>query len=95
MLRHVALVRTDVSVERIPSTISVIKIWELGTKLAGTSNRSTLRRNTISVLHYSLFPRGVSLLVTANVVPSSSILALMLEAIRSTEKIGFYKSHTA
>jgi hypothetical protein len=45
MLRHVALVRTDVSEELSSSIIRVTRIGELGT-LAVTSNRRTLRRNT-------------------------------------------------
>jgi hypothetical protein len=45
MLRHVALVRTDVSEELSASVIRVTRIGELGT-LALTSNRRTLRRNT-------------------------------------------------
>jgi hypothetical protein len=47
MLRRVALVRTDVSEEYIASIIRVTRISELGTMLAVTSNRSTLRRNTM------------------------------------------------
>jgi hypothetical protein len=43
MLRRVALVRTDVSEELSPSFIWVIRIGELGTTLAVTSNRRTLR----------------------------------------------------
>jgi hypothetical protein len=46
MLRHVALVRTDVSEERSATIIRVTRIGDLGTTLAVTSNRSTLRRNT-------------------------------------------------
>jgi hypothetical protein len=46
MLRRVALVRTDVSEELGPSFIRVTRIRELGTTLALTSNRRTLRRNT-------------------------------------------------
>jgi hypothetical protein len=65
----------------------VIRIGELGTTLAVTSNRSTLRRNTVSyVLYYDIvFLRSVRrLLLTAKVVPSSPILAtLMMEALRS------------
>jgi hypothetical protein len=38
MLHHVALVRTDVSEELSASFISVIRIGELGTMLAVTSN---------------------------------------------------------
>jgi hypothetical protein len=45
MLRRVALVRTDVSEELSASFIRVIRIGELGTTLAVTSNRRTLRRN--------------------------------------------------
>jgi hypothetical protein len=47
MLRHMALVRTDVSDERSASFIGVTRIGELG-ELAVTSNRRTLRRNTKS-----------------------------------------------
>jgi hypothetical protein len=43
MLRRMALVRTDVSEEHIASIIRVIRIGELGTTLAVTSNRRTLR----------------------------------------------------
>jgi DNA-binding NtrC family response regulator len=39
MLRRVAFVRTDVSVELIASSIRVTRIGELGTTLAVTSNR--------------------------------------------------------
>jgi hypothetical protein len=46
MLRRVALVRTDVSEELGASFIRVTRIGELGT-LTVTSNRRTLRRNTI------------------------------------------------
>jgi hypothetical protein len=44
MLRLVALVRTDVSEELSASFIRVTRIGELGTTLAVTSNRRTLRR---------------------------------------------------
>jgi hypothetical protein len=76
MLRHVALVRTDVSEELSASFIRVTRIGELGTKLAVTSNRCTLRRKYF-------FAR---LLVTANVFPSSLIhVTLKMETIRSSE----------
>jgi hypothetical protein len=42
MLRRVALVRTDVSEKLAASFIRVIRIGELGTTLAVTSNRRTL-----------------------------------------------------
>jgi hypothetical protein len=47
MLRRVALVRTDVSEERSAYIIRVTRICELGTTLAVTINRRTLRRYTI------------------------------------------------
>jgi hypothetical protein len=72
MWRRVALVRTDVSEERIASIIRMTRIGKLGTTLAVASN---------------VFLRSVRrLLVTANVVPSSPILViLIMEAIRSSE----------
>jgi hypothetical protein len=42
MLRHVTLVRTDVSEELSTSIISLTRMGELGTTLAVTSNRRTL-----------------------------------------------------
>jgi hypothetical protein len=78
MLRRVALVRTDVSEERSASFIRVTRIGELGTTLAVTGNRCTLRRNTKYYLRW--------LLVTDSVVPSSPILVtLMKEALSSPE----------
>jgi hypothetical protein len=57
MLRHVALVRTDVSVELSASFIRVTRIGEVGTTLAATSNRCTLRRNTkLFLVHRFLLP---------------------------------------
>jgi hypothetical protein len=46
MLRRVPLVRTDVSKELSASIIGVTRTGELGTTLAVTSNRRTLRKNT-------------------------------------------------
>jgi DNA-binding TFAR19-related protein (PDSD5 family) len=46
MLRRVDLVRTDVSEALSASFIRVASIGEIGTTLAVTSNRRTLRRNT-------------------------------------------------
>jgi hypothetical protein len=45
MYRRVVVVRTNVSKEHSASIISVTRIGELGTTLAVTSNRNTLRRN--------------------------------------------------
>jgi hypothetical protein len=55
MLRCVAVVRTDVSEELSAFFIRVTRIGELGTTLALTSNRRTLRRNKnrASVASYS------------------------------------------
>jgi hypothetical protein len=69
MLRLVALVRTDVSEELSAAIIRVTRIGELGTTLAVTSNRRTLRR----------------LLVTANVPSSTILVTLMMEELKSSE----------
>jgi hypothetical protein len=55
MLRRVVLVRTNVSEELSASFIRVTRSCELGTTLAVTSNRRTLRRNAkhASVASYS------------------------------------------
>jgi hypothetical protein len=53
MLRHVALVRTDVSEELSASFIRVTRISELGTTLAVTSNRRTLSLQRASVASYN------------------------------------------
>jgi hypothetical protein len=76
MLRHMALVRTDVSEELSASFVKVTRINEVGATLAVTSNRRTL-----------VFLRSVfRLLVTASVVPSSPILVtLMKEVLSSSE----------
>jgi hypothetical protein len=49
MLRRVAVVRTDVSGEPSASLINVTRIGELGTTVAVTTNRRTLRRNTMTI----------------------------------------------
>jgi hypothetical protein len=73
MIRHVGLVRTDVSEELSASIIRVTRIGELGKTLAVTSNRRTL----LSLRR---------LLVAASFVPSSPILiTLIKEALRSPE----------
>jgi hypothetical protein len=79
MLRRVALERNDVSEELSASIIRVTRISEVGTTLAITNNRRTLRRSTKFFVF--VFLRSVRrLLVTANVVPSSPILvSLMVE----------------
>jgi hypothetical protein len=83
LLRRVALVRTDVSKERIASIIRVTKIGALGTTQAATSNRRTLRRNTKSL---GISSKRTRLLVAACVVPSAPIfVTLMKEAPGSSE----------
>jgi hypothetical protein len=67
--------RTDILEELRVSIIKVTRIGELGTTLAVTSIRSTLRKNFVR-----------RLLVTANVFPSAPILVtLMMEELRSSE----------
>jgi hypothetical protein len=53
MLRRVALVRTDVSEEISASFIKVIRIGELGTTLALTSNRPGISLQRMSAASYS------------------------------------------
>jgi hypothetical protein len=78
MLLRVALVRTEVSEECIAFKTRGTKIGEIATTLAVTSNRSTLRISTITCYH-TVFLRSLRrMLVTANVVPSSSILSTWL-----------------
>jgi hypothetical protein len=85
MLRRVTLVRNYVSEERSASIIRATRIDELGTMVAITSNRGTLRRNIMYVSDV-LFLNLLRLLVTANDVPTLPILVtLMIEAIRSSE----------
>jgi hypothetical protein len=78
MLRHVALVRTDVSEKLRASFIRVTRIGKLGTTLAVTS-----------MWYHFVFLRSMRrLLVTASVVPSSPILVtLMKEELSSSEKL--------
>jgi hypothetical protein len=84
MLRHVALVRTDVS-EELSASIRVTRIGELGTTLAATSNRRTPRRNTMCVR---------PLLVIANVVPSSPILVILMKEALSFSETSVLKRAT-
>jgi hypothetical protein len=71
MLCSVALVRTYVSVERIASIIRVRRIDELGTTLAVTSNRSSVRR----------------LLVNANVPSSLILTLMMEAILSSETSV--------
>jgi hypothetical protein len=60
MLRHVALVRIDVSEELSASFIRVTRIGEIGTALAVTNNRRTLRRNASSLIIVTLMKEALS-----------------------------------
>jgi hypothetical protein len=60
MLRRVSLVRTDVSEELSAFFIRVTRIGELGTTLAVTNNRRTLRINTMLQIVLFLVHRFLS-----------------------------------
>jgi hypothetical protein len=79
LLRRVALVRTDVSEEPGASFIRVTKVGELGTTQAATSNRRTLRRNSISSQRTSVASFFVTLM---NEAPGSSETSVLTRATR-------------
>jgi hypothetical protein len=68
-LSRVVLVKNDVWEERIAFIIRVTRIGELGTTLAVTNNRRTLRRNTTAKVVFT----------------SPILISLMMEALRSSE----------
>jgi hypothetical protein len=82
MLRRVALVRTEVSEERSTSIIRMTRLGELGTILAVTRNRRTLRRNTSSPILVSLMMEVLhsseTFLIRAKrrIIPQDGILPL-------------------
>jgi hypothetical protein len=87
MLRRVALVRTDVSEERSASIIRVTRIGELGTTLAVTSNRRTLRKKHNGITYSLVFLRSVRrFLVRTSAVPSSPILVILMKEALSSSK---------
>jgi hypothetical protein len=74
MLRRVALLRTDISDELSASIIRVTRIGELGTTLAVTSNRRTVRRNRVLTLHGCIHS-------------SLNLVTLMMDALSSSETL--------
>jgi hypothetical protein len=78
MLRHVALVRTDVSEEPSASFIRVTRIGELGTRLDLVFLRSVRRL----------------LVAASVVPSSAILVTMMKEALGSSETFRYYKSHT-
>jgi hypothetical protein len=89
MLRLVALVRIEVSEEGSTSIIRVPRIGELGTTLAVSSNRRSVRRLLIIG---KIIPIR-RLLLTANAVPSSPILVITRATRRNIPQDGILNSH--
>jgi hypothetical protein len=65
MLRRVALVRADVSEEHSSSSLRLTKIGELGTTLAVTSNRRSVRSPILDTLMEELSSSETSVLTRA------------------------------
>jgi hypothetical protein len=84
MWLRVALVRTDVSGERIASVIRVIWIGELGATLTVTSNRSILLMKAISSSEMSVFIR-----VTRHHTPEDGIPRYTLFSAWSKFDLGY------
>jgi hypothetical protein len=87
MLCHMALVRTDISEEYSASIINVTEISELGTTLAVTSNRSTLRRNKY---HCSV---PIYLIITVALYEWLAVLLMRLELRVASEVVTALVTH--
>jgi hypothetical protein len=82
MLRRVALVRADVSEERIASIIRVTRIGEQGNTLTATETEARCEETLLR----SVSSQRASVASYCNVVPSSPILfTSMMQAIDSSE----------
>jgi hypothetical protein len=92
MLRRLVLVRTDVSEERSASFIRMTRIGELGTTLAVTSNRRTLRSNTwwggANFLETSVLTRA-----TRHNIPEDTTLYLQLYTCSSNSLMLWNRRH--
>jgi hypothetical protein len=89
ILRLVALVRTDVSEELSASFIRVTRIGVLGTILAVTSNRRTLRRNT-TLMTEALFSFEASIftrVTLGNILEDAILFCFLFEEIRTMDKV--------
>jgi hypothetical protein len=85
ILRRVTLVRTDIWEECSAFTIKVTRITELATTLAVTSNRRTLRRNTLCSIIVRVSSHRALVVVIAKVPSSPILVTLMTEALYFSE----------
>jgi hypothetical protein len=90
MFGRVALVRTDVSEELIASFIRVTRVGELETRLAVTSIRRPLRRNTNPCDYINLYMHSTFFVHHFGkgkhaVLSSPILLTMIMEALSSSE----------